>query len=124
MALNTMAQSSTDLHIGPILSIVQLKAIAPKRLTRPQVGRGPVPPFSAAGEMIDPRVSVPMPNTTRPPAVAEPGPADEPLDPRSTFHGLFVRPRNQLSPCASAPIDSLATSTAPAAVNRSTIVAS
>ena len=46
--------------------------------------------------MIDPRVSVPMPNTTSPPAVADPGPADDPLEPRSRFHGLFVCPRNQL----------------------------
>src|SRR5688500_2559478 len=119
-----MAQSSTDRHIGPILSIVQLRAIAPWRLTRPYVGRRPTTPFSADGETIDPRVSVPSENPTRPAAVAAPGPADDPLEPRSVFHGLRVRPPNQLSPCASAPIESFATSTAPASRRRSTTVAS
>ena len=49
-----------------------------------------------------------------PAAVAEPGPAEEPLDPCSMFHGFFVLPPNQTSPQARAPTDSLATSTAPA----------
>ena len=74
--------------------------------------------------MIEPRVSVPIAKPTRPAAVAEPGPADDPLEPRSGFHGLFVRPPNQRSPCASAPIESFATSTAPASRSRSTTVAS
>ena len=73
--------------------------------------------------MIEPRVSVPIAKPTRPAAVAEPGPADDPLEPRP-FHGFFVWPRNQLSPCASAPSDSFATSTAPASRSRSTTVAS
>ena len=46
-------------------------------------------------------------------AVAAAEPADEPLDPSSTFHGLRVIPPNHLSPCAKAPNDNLATSTAP-----------
>ena len=117
IASNTSAQSSALRHIGPILSIVHESAIAPARLTRPKVGRWPVAPFRVEGEMIEPRVSVPIENPTRPAAVAEPGPADEPLDPCSVFQGFRVRPPNQRSPCARAPMVSLATSTAPASVS-------
>ena len=124
MASNTSAQSSALRHIGPILSIVQERAIAPARLTRPKVGRWPLTPFRVEGEMMEPRVSVPMENPTSPAAVAEPGPAEEPLDPSSVFQGFRVRPPNQRSPCASAPIVSFATSTAPASVNLVYTVAS
>src|SRR6188474_2657259 len=124
MALNTSAQSSTERHIGPILSIVQLNAMAPNLLTRPYVGRRPTTLFTEAGEMIEPRVSVPIAKPTRPAAVAAPGPADDPLELRSLFQGLRVDPPNHTPPCASAPIDSFATSTAPASRNRSTTVAS
>src|SRR5213593_4836224 len=112
--------------MGPILSIVQLKPIAPYRLTRPYVGRKPVTPQRDDGETIEPSVSVPIENPTRPAAVADAGPADDPLEPRrssSGTQGLRVTPPNHLGPCASAPIESLATSTAPAARRRSTTVA-
>jgi hypothetical protein len=50
--------------------------------------------LTADGEMMDPRVSVPIEKPTSPAAVAEPGPADDPLDPprcgSSGFHGFFV----------------------------------
>ena len=52
----------------------------------------------AAGETIEPCVSVPIENPTSPAAVAEPGPADDPLDPSAVFHGFRVRPRYQRSP--------------------------
>src|SRR5215813_925060 len=78
IALNTAAQSSTDLQIGPILSIDQLSAIAPFLLTRPYVGRSPVVPQTVEGETIDPHVSVPMENPTSPAAVADAEPADDP----------------------------------------------
>src|SRR5215471_10893627 len=74
--------------------------------------------------MIDPRVSVPIEKPTRPADVAEPGPAEEPLELWSGDHGLRVEPPYQTPPCASAPIDSFATSTAPASRSRSTTVAS
>src|SRR3954453_20520327 len=74
--------------------------------------------------MIDPRVSVPIRRATSPAAVAAPGPADDPLELLSGAHGLRVEPPNQTPPCASAPIDSLAHSTAPASRTLSTIVAS
>ena len=81
-------------------------------------------PHAADGEMIEPRVSVPIEKPTRPAAVAAPGPADDPDELRSRFHGFRVEPPNQTPPRASAPIESFATRTAPASVNRSTTVAS
>ena len=81
-------------------------------------------PLRVDGEMIEPRVSVPMANPTSPAAVAAPEPADDPLAPCSRFHGFRVRPPNQRSPDARAPIDSLATRIAPASVSRVYTVAS
>src|SRR5688572_1602854 len=107
--------------------MVQLRPIAPERLTPPYVGRNPTTPLRDDGETIEPSVSVPIEKPTSPAAVAEPGPADEPLDPccaSSGCHGLRVTPANQRAPCASAPIDNFATSTAPASFNRSTTVES
>ena len=77
-----------------------------------------------AGDTMEPCVSVPMPNATHPAAVAEDGPADEPLDPCVRFHGLFVRPRNHWSFCANIPVDNLAINTAPALRRRTTTSAS
>src|SRR6476620_5190039 len=98
--------------------------MAPVRGTRPNVGRSPVVPQRVDGDEIEPRVSLPTANPTRPAAVADAGPAEDPLDPWSTFHGFFVVPPYQTSPIASSPNDSLATSTAPAASSRWTTVAS
>src|SRR5215207_890185 len=103
--------------------MVQLKPIAPYRLTLPYVGRNPVTPQRDEGETIEPSVSVPIENPTRPAAVADAGPAEEPLEPccvSSGCHGFRVTPPNHLGPCASAPIDNFATSTAPASFNLST----
>src|SRR5213593_2193044 len=127
MALSAAAQSSTPRQSGPILSIVQLSPMAPKRLTRPYVGRRPVTPQRDDGETMDPSVSVPSENPIRPAAVADAGPADDPLEPRrssSGAHGLRVTPPNHFGPCASAPIESFATNTAPASRRRSTTVES
>jgi hypothetical protein len=63
------------------LSIVQLKVMAPVRGTRPKVGRKPVTPHLVEGPEIEPPVSDPMENATQPEDVADPGPADDPLDP-------------------------------------------
>ena len=41
----------------------------------------PVAPHRVDGETIEPNVSVPSANGTRPAAVADAEPADEPLDP-------------------------------------------
>src|SRR2546422_977556 len=51
---------------------------------------------------MEPLVSVPMANPHRPAAVADAGPAEEPLDPSSGFQGFFVVPPNQRSPWARA----------------------
>src|ERR1700687_4696740 len=104
MASSTIAQSSTLRQIGPSLSIVHESAIAPVRGTRPNVGRSPVVPHRVEGDEIDPSVSLPIANPTSPAAVADAGPADDPLDPWSTFHGFFVVAPNQISPCASSPL--------------------
>jgi len=61
---------------------------------RPNVGRSPARPQRAAGLRIDPLVSVPMPNPTHPAAVADDGPADDPLDPCERFYGFLVCPPN------------------------------
>ena len=84
--------------MGPILSSDQHNAIAPVRATRPNVGRNPVVPHRMHGVTIDPSVSVPSVNAASPAAVAAQEPALDPRDPWSSFHGLLVRPPNQMSP--------------------------
>src|SRR5947209_20282355 len=103
MALSTMAVSSTERQMGPILSIVHESAIAPVLGTRPKVGRSPVVPQRVEGDEIEPSVSVPIVKPTHPAAVAAAEPAEEPLEPWSRLHGLRVMPPNHLSPIASAP---------------------
>src|ERR1700722_15435650 len=110
MLSRTMAQSSTARQIGPSLSMVQLRAMAPVRGTSPKVGRRPVSPQRVDGDEIDPSVSDPMANATQPAATALAEPADEPLEPWLGFHGFRVRPPNHLSPMANAPRVNLATS--------------
>ena len=91
---------------------------------RPNVGRRPARPQRADGLRIDPLVSVPIAKPTHPAAVADDGPADDPLEPCVGSHGLLVCPPNQLSPAASSPVASLAMSTAPASRSISTTLAS
>src|SRR5678816_4139328 len=91
MAAKTSAASSALRQIGPSLSVVHESAMAPVRGTRPNVGRKPLTPQVRAGDVIEPLVSEPMLKPTQPAAVAEAGPADEPLDPGlscSGIHGL------------------------------------
>src|SRR5436190_6505055 len=78
IAASTTPQSSAVRPSGPSLSIVHANAIAPWRLTRPYVGRRPVTPQYAAGVKIEPDVSDPIANGTRPAATAAPGPLEEP----------------------------------------------
>src|SRR5260370_20373486 len=113
MAPKTRAQSSTERAIGPILSMLQASDMQPCRLTRPKVGRKPVVPHTRHGETMLPSVSEPRVKPTRPAAVADAGPADEPLEPDFGFQGLRVMPPNQRSPIASAPRVSFATNTPP-----------
>ena len=81
MASSTSAQSSALRQIGPSLSIVHESAMAPVRGTRPKVGLSPVVPQRVEGDEMEPRVSLPIENPTRPAAVADAGPAEDPLDP-------------------------------------------
>ena len=74
------------------MSSVQQSAIAPWRLTRPYVGRRPVTPQKAAGVMIEPTVSEPIANGTRPAATAAPGPLEEPPLQYAVFHGFRPGP--------------------------------
>src|SRR5260370_36254196 len=113
MALSTMAQSSTARQMGPSLSMVQDKAMAPVRGTNPKLGRSPVVPQRVEGEEMEPSVSDPIAKATQPAAVAEAEPADDPLEPWRVFQGLRVMPPNHLSPCANAASVSLATTPAP-----------
>src|SRR5271168_3976739 len=128
MAERTRAQSSTERQMGPILSMVQLRAMAPVRGTRPKLGRNPVTPQRVDGLEMEPRVSVPMAKPTQPAAVADAEPAEEPLEPCLGFQGLRVRAPcwvlPQRSPWARAPRVVLAMRTAPAASRRWTTVAS
>src|ERR1700732_2648415 len=124
MALKTSAQSSAERHIGPTVSCVHARAIAPYRLTRPNVGRMPVSPFRADGEMTDPPVSGPTENATSPAAVAEPGPAEEPEASCWVFQGFRVTPPNHWAVSASAPDESFATRMAPASLSLVYTVAS
>jgi hypothetical protein len=75
--------------------MLQESAMAPVRGTKPKVGRSPVQPHRVDGDDIEPSVSDPMLNATHPAAVADAGPADEPLEPWRGFHGLRVMPPNQ-----------------------------
>src|SRR5437868_2490480 len=117
MAPRTTAQSSIVRQIGPSLSSVQQSVIQPARLTRPNVGRSPLAPQRVHGETMLPIVSLPIAKPTRPATTADADPADEPLEPCFTFHGLRVKPPNHWSPIANAPSVNLATSTAPASSN-------
>ena len=79
------------------MSRVQQSAIAPWRLTRPYVGRRPVTPQNAAGVMMEPTVSDPIANETRPAATAAPGPLEEPPLQYAVFHGFKPGPVNDAS---------------------------
>src|SRR5579863_5719581 len=100
IALRTRAQSSAEREMGPSLSIVQLRAMAPVRGTKPKLGRRPVAPQRVHGELMEPSVSEPIAKATHPAATALAEPADEPLEPCEVFQGLRVRPPNHLSPMA------------------------
>src|SRR4051794_36770332 len=101
MAPNTRAQSSMERAMGPILSMLHARAMQPCRLTLPKVGRSPDVPQTRQGETMLPSVSLPRVKPASPAAVALAEPADDPLEPRSGDHGLFVcRSPNQRSPDA------------------------
>ena len=87
-----MAQSVTECAIGPTLSSDPTSSIAPNRLTSPKVGRRPVTPQNAEGDPIDPPVSEPSANGTRPAATAAPEPLEDPAAQRLGSQGFRPGP--------------------------------
>src|SRR5471030_1300843 len=94
MAAKTNSASAAFRQSGPSLSIVHESALAPWRLTRPYVGRRPVTPQYDDGLVIEPSVSEPMANGTRPALTLEPEPLDDPPLQQSVFHGVLHGPVN------------------------------
>src|SRR4029450_9623899 len=92
MASSTRPQSSAVRAMGPSLSSVQQRAMAPWRLTPPGVGRRPVTPQLPEGERMEPQVSDPMAKGTRPADTAAPEPDDDPPDHPSGLHGVVTGP--------------------------------
>src|SRR5579875_596858 len=70
----------------------------PVRLTSPSVGLSPAIPQAAAGQMIEPSVSVPTANGARRAATAAADPDEEPPGLRSSEWGLRVWPPAALQP--------------------------
>ena len=70
----------------------------PLRLTSPTVGLSPTSPYTAAGQMMLPSVSVPMPMAARLAAIAAPVPELDPQGLRSSAYGFFVWPPRELQP--------------------------
>ena len=77
----TIAQSLALLAIGPTLSILQDKVIKPSVLIFPKVGLNPLTPHLVEGDIIEPKVSVPIAKLISPAATAEADPAEDPLEP-------------------------------------------
>jgi hypothetical protein len=102
------------------------------RLTRPTVGLKPTMPFTAAGQVIEPSVSVPIAAGTMPAATAAPLPVLDPQALRFSACGLRVWPPTALQPEMESLSRILAhserlafpTITAPAALSRATSGAS
>ena len=68
MMVSTAAASATVRAIGPAVSCSGEIGTMNRRETRPSVGLRPTTPFMAAGQVIEPSVSVPMAAVTRPAA--------------------------------------------------------
>src|ERR1700689_3199694 len=68
------------------------------RLTRPTVGFSPTTPVTAAGQVIEPSVSVPIAASTSPAATAAALPEEEPHGSRSNANGFRVWPPTPLQP--------------------------
>ena len=79
IAASSAAASATVRVIGPAVSWVELIGRMPVRLTRPTVGRRPTTPWSLAGLVIEPLVSLPIVMAARPAAAIAPLPLEEPL---------------------------------------------
>ena len=72
-AVISAATSATVRPIGPAVSCEIEIGMMPLRLTSPTVGLRPTSPFTAAGQMMLPSVSVPTPTAARLAAIADAG---------------------------------------------------
>jgi len=84
MPARSAAASATVRAIGPGVSCVCEMGTMPARLSRPTVGLIPTRPQAAAGETIEPSVSVPTAAAARLAAAAAPEPELEPDGERSS----------------------------------------
>ena len=66
--------------------------MTPRRLTRPSVGLMPTTPFAAAGQTMEPLVSVPMASAAIRAATATAEPLEDPQGLRSSTCGFLVWP--------------------------------
>src|SRR4029453_15749076 len=98
MAVRRAAAWATVLVIGPAVSWECEIGTMPCCGISPTVGFRPTMPFSAAGQTIEPFVSVPMARSASPAATAAPDPLDEPPAERLRAYGLRVRPPYALQP--------------------------
>src|SRR5271169_6464684 len=92
MAAKMCAQSSALRAMGPILSMLGARAMAPYRLTRPYVGRRPLMPQKEAGQTMEPQVSVPMAKAAKPAETMAPEPEEEPQVQQVWSQGFFAAP--------------------------------
>src|ERR1022692_5289317 len=86
------AASCTVRVIGPGVSNDVESGTTPLQLSNPALGRCPTIPHSAAGQRIEPAVSVPIAATQSPAATAAAEPDDDPPVIRSRSHGFFTGP--------------------------------
>src|SRR5688572_22373660 len=96
--VSNSAASATERAIGPAVSCEEEIGMMPLRLTMPTVGLMPTRPFTEAGQMMLPSVSVPTPIAARLAAIAAPVPELEPHGLRSRTYGFFVCPPRELQP--------------------------
>ena len=99
---SSSAASATDRLIGPAVSWAAEIGTMPAPGTVPSVGFMPTTPLTAAGEMIEPSVSVPTASGASPAATAAPDPDDDPLGLRPRSCGLRVWPPTALHPLVEA----------------------
>src|SRR5215468_2329456 len=98
MTVSSAAACSTVLVIGPAVSCECEMGTMPCCEISPTVGFRPTMPLSAAGQTIEPLVSVPIAKSASPAATAAPDPLDEPPAERLRAYGLRVRPPYALQP--------------------------
>ena len=121
------AASRTVRVIGPGVSNDVESGTIPSQLSQPALGRCPTIPQSAAGQRIEPAVSVPIAAMQSPAATAAAEPDEDPPVMRCKSHGFFTGPNAltmPLPPNANSCRFSLPISTAPACFNWRTSTAS